>query len=239
MAITNVYGPDDENIYLMYGGTILSDIDIQYQQPNVNGWFYALGALKTTQANPFELTNWELDLDEPSIYPTDTNKIDYGLFEKCMFADQMIRQNNTWFLYYGAGDMYVGLATARADFSAGAAEYQLDGSLLTMSTMALNKRYDDNQTDFDIEFVVEVFDFNHNLITSFKDQHSIKHFLHLSQGSYSRGELIEMSIDLDEIVDLPNQYYVLTYVIDQDSQEVINHPSAYTVVESTINRTVK
>jgi predicted GH43/DUF377 family glycosyl hydrolase len=239
MAITHVYGPDDENIYLMYGGTLLSNPNIQYQQPNVTGWFYALGALKTTQSNPFELTNWQLDLDEPSIYPTDTNKIDYGLFEKCMFADQMIRHKNTWFLYYGAGDMYVGLATARADFSAGAATYHLNGNQLSVSTMALNKRFNDNQTNFEIEFVAEIFDFEGNLIASFRNQHSISHFLHLQQGSYSRGQLIQMVINLSEINELPEQYYVLTYVVDDETKEIINHKSAYTVVKAVINRTAK
>ena len=52
MAITNIYGPDDQDIYLMYGGGVLSDPAIQHQQPNASGWFYALGVLKTTQSNP-------------------------------------------------------------------------------------------------------------------------------------------------------------------------------------------
>jgi hypothetical protein len=128
-------------------------LTIQHQQPNASGWFYALGVLKTTQSNPFELTNVRLDLDEPTMYPTDTNKIDYGLFNKCMFADTMIRYENKWYFYYGAGDMYVGLATARGDFSAGAATFNQDGDNLEISTLALNKRYENDKSDYDIEFV--------------------------------------------------------------------------------------
>lgn len=238
MAITNIYGENDEEIYLMYGGGVLSDNNIQYRQANVNGWFYALGVLKTTKSNPFELTNVRMDLDEPSIYPTDTNKIDYGLFNKCMFADSMIRHNNQWFFYYGAGDMYVGLAISRGDFGAGAAEFGFDGSVLTANTKALNKKYNNDKSNFDIEFVAELYDFDGNLITEAVQQYSVKHFSHLSLGIYATGEDISVSIDFDSL-QVPNHYYVVSYVRDQTTKEVLNNLSAYTSVTATVNRTNK
>jgi predicted GH43/DUF377 family glycosyl hydrolase len=239
MAITNIYGQDDDNIYLMYGGGRLSDSNIQNEQPNVNGWFYALGVLKASKSNPFELTNLDLDLDEPAMYPTDTNKIDYGLFNKCMFADSMIRHDNKWFLYYGAGDMYVGLATARGDFSAGAATFTRDGEDLMVSTYALNKKYGDDQSSYDIEFVINVYDFDGNLIYSSSSDYAIEHFSHLSMGSYSQGELISQTIHLDQIAGLPAQYYVSAYIKDAGSDDVINNLSVYTIISANVTHTPK
>ncbi|MDD4153868.1 MAG: discoidin domain-containing protein [Bacilli bacterium] len=234
MALTNIYGPNDQDIYLMYGGGRLSDANIQNEQANVHGWFYALGALKTTKSNPFELTNVDMDLDEPTMYPTDTNKIDYGLFNKCMFADSMIRVGNTWHLYYGAGDMYVGLAMARADFSSGAATYDIEGSVLTATSQALNKKYNDDKTDYEIDYVLEVRDFDNNLLHSVVASYDIKHFSHSEMGKYSRGEDISVSLDLSSVIGLGSNYYVTTFVRDTMNQEVINNPSAYLVVNPTI-----
>jgi predicted GH43/DUF377 family glycosyl hydrolase len=239
MAITNIYGEDDEDIYLMYGGGRLSDENIQYQQPNVNGWFYALGVLKTTKSNPFELTHVRMDLDEPTLYPTDTNKIDYGLFDKCMFADSMIRQDNKWYLYYGAGDMYVGLATARGDFSAGAAQFSQDGTSITASTTALNRRYGDDKTAYDIGFVAQVYDLEGNLLLEEIVDYSILHYSHLPMGKYSNGTDIDVTIDLSSILDLPDEYYISVYVVDSDSGEVINNVSTYVEITPIINSTAK
>lgn len=234
MALTNIYGPEDQDIYLMYGGGRLSNSNIQNQQANASGWFYALGALKTTKANPFELTNLALDLDEPTMYPTDTNKIDYGLFNKCMFADSMIRVGNTWHLYYGAGDMYVGLAMARADFGAGAADYALDGTILTAYSKALNKKYNDDKTDYAIEYVLEVRSLEGVLLASQVEPYAIKHYSHAALGKYSQGEDIAVSLDLGTVSSLGENYYVTSYVRDATSQEMINNPSAYLVVTPTI-----
>jgi len=233
MALTNIYGPNDEDIYLMYGGGRLSDPNLQNQQPNVHGWFYALGVLKTTKSNPFELMNLRLDLDEPTMYPTDTNKIDYGLFNKCMFADSMIRHNNEWLLYYGAGDMYVGLATARADFGAGAASYSLSGTTLTASTMALNKRYGTDQSDYDATLVSEIYDLSGAKVGEISAPYSIPHFSHDALGKYSRGTSISVSTDLSTVSGLPTNYYVVTYVKD-GSGNPINNPSSYLVVTPTV-----
>ncbi len=236
MAITNIYGPDDQDIYLMYGGTRLSDENIQYEQPNATGWFYALGALKTTKSNPFELTNVELDLDEPSMYPTDTNKIDYGLFEKCMFADQMIRYDNTWFLYYGAGDMYVGLANARADFSAGAVRFEREGDILTYETFALNKQYGTNQTDWDVELVLAIFDGDHQLIDQQTLAATVPHFRHLDRGAYANGLYLEDSVDLSTYT-LPATYYAVAYLRDAQTLEILNQQSVFTVISATTTST--
>ncbi|NCA97300.1 MAG: hypothetical protein EOM77_03865 [Bacteroidia bacterium] len=234
MALTNIYGPEDQDIYLMYGGGRLSNSNIQYQQANASGWFYALGALKTTKSNPFELTNLDLDLDEPTMYPTDTNKIDYGLFNKCMFADSMIRVGNTWHLYYGAGDMYVGLAFARADFSAGASDYVLDENTLTAYSKALNKKYNGDKTDMDIEYVMEVRGLDGALLDSEVQSYALKHFSHLELGKYSQGEEIAVSLDLSTVSGLGENYYVTSYVRDATSLETINNPSAYLVVTPTV-----
>ena len=236
MALTNLYGEDDENIYLMYGGGTLSDGNIQYQQPNVNGWFYALGVLKTTKSNPFELTNITDDLDEPTLYPTDTNKYDYGLFNKCMFADTMLRVDNTWYLYYGSGDMYVGLATARADFGAGAAEYSLNGTVLTASTYALNKKYGDDRTAWDIDMVAKVYDTDGNLLKTVSVPYAVQHFSHLPEGVYSNGQLVSVEIDLSQIENLSEEYYVETYLADGTTSEMLNRASYYTVVNGIVEQ---
>ena len=232
MAVTNLYGDDDEDIYLMYGGGKLSNSNIQHQQPNASGWFYALGALKATKSNPFELTNVRLDLDEPTMYPTDTNKIDYGLFNKCMFADTMVRYKNTWYFYYGAGDMYVGLATANGDFSAGAAAFEVNGNVLTAKTKALNKKYGQDKSDYDIQFVAEVYDIEGNNLDYVAKDYSVKHFLHSAEGIYYCGEDIDIEVNLNG---LPKEgYYVLTYVIDKQSGERLNNVSVYTNLKTTV-----
>ena len=236
MALTNIYGADDENIYLMYGGGTLSDGNIQYEQPNASGWFYALGVMKTTKSNPFELTNITDDLSEPTLYPTDTNKYDYGLYNKCMFADTMLRVDNTWYLYYGSGDMYVGLATARADFGAGAAEYSLEGTVLTASTYALNKKYGDDRTAWNINMVAKVYDTGGNLLKTVSVPYTVEHFSHLPEGVYSNGQLVKIEIDLSEIANLPEEYYVETYLTDAATAEMLNRASYYTVVDGIVEQ---
>ncbi|MDP2425461.1 MAG: discoidin domain-containing protein [bacterium] len=239
MALTNLFGPDDEDIYLMYGGGTLSNSNIQFSLPNVNGWFYALGVLKTTKSNPFELTNITMDLDEPSIYPTDTNKIDYGLFDKCMFADTMIRVKNEWYLYYGAGDMYVGLARSRGDFGAGAAEFSMTSNGLKANTYALHRSYQEDKQARNIEFVLQLFDFNHQLISEVISAYSIQHFSQSILGSYSIGEFVEVSMDLSSILTLPSNYYVSAFIRDAQSFEKLNNISTYTVVQPVITRVNK
>lgn len=239
MALTNLYGEDDEDIYLMYGGGRLSDGNLQNQQPNATGWFYALGVLKTTKSNPFELTNLRKDLDEPTMYPTDTNKIDYGLFNKCMFADSMIRVGNTWRLFYGAGDMYVASATARADFSAGAADFTLEGTVLTASTLALNKAYGSDRTDRQVEFVAQVYDFSGTKLGETSAAQSIEHFSHSVLGKYSTGTPVSVSLDLSGIAGLPGNYYVSCFLRDASTHEVLNNPSWFTVVTPTVTKTAK
>jgi predicted GH43/DUF377 family glycosyl hydrolase len=239
MAITNLYGPNDEDIYLMYGGGTLSDGNLQYSLPNVTGWFYALGVLKTTKSNPFELTNVRFDLDEPTMYPTDTNKIDYGLFNKCMFADSMIRHDNKWYLYYGAGDMYVGVATSRGDFSAGAATFELNGTTLTASTMALNKAYAGDKSSREVEMVASVYSTEGTLISEIIIDFDIAHFSTLSAGIYANGVEVSIEINLSYILDLPANYYVTVYLRDNSTLEVINQPSSYAVIESVVSKVAK
>ena len=169
------------------------------------------------------------------MYPTDTNKIDYGLFNKCMFADTMIRYENKWYFYYGAGDMYVGLATARGDFSAGAATFNQDGDNLEISTLALNKRYENDKSDYEIEFIVEGYDLNENpLFTSpLKTSYSVPHFSKLPLGKYATGIPISQTLDLTESA-FSNDYYLKAYVVDKTTEEVINLVSFYLVITPTI-----
>ena len=54
--------------------------------------------------------------------------------------------------------MYVGLATANGDFSAGAAAFEVNGNVLTAKTKALNKKYGQDKSDYEIQFVAEVYD---------------------------------------------------------------------------------
>lgn len=237
MAITNIYSEDEEDIYIMYGGGVLSDNHIQYEQPNANGWFYALGAMKLTKSNPFELTNVKLDLDEPTLYPTDTNKFDYGLFNKCMFADTMLRVGNKWYLYYGSGDMYVGLATARADFGAGAAEYILDGTTLTSSTYALNKKFGGDKSAWDIKMVSNVYTTDGTLLKMAEKAYTVQHFTHHEAGVYSRGEKVSLSLDLSLITNLPKEYYVETVLLDAATGEKLNRAAYYTVVNGKVTHT--
>ena len=245
MALTNLYGPDDEDIYLMYGGGLrnrdwdLIENSIFNGHNGEKGWFYALGVLKTTKSNPFELTNCLIDLDEPTLYPTYTNKIDYGLFRTCMFADTMIRKGNTWYFYYGAGDMYVGLATARADFSASASDYSVEDDILRATTYALNKRFNGDYSYYEIEYVAVIKDEYGNIISIIKKEYNITHFSQLQDGVYSIGEKITLEINLSEINDLPSDYSVTTYVQDKNTKEIINNKSTYSVINSNVYSEVK
>ena len=175
------------------------------------------------------------------MYPTDTNKIDYGLFDKCMFADTMIRHDNVWYFYYGAGDMYVGLATARAAFSAGASSYELDEDemKLTASTVALNKKYGDDKTDRIVKYVAEVYSIDGVKIAAVDKEMTIKHFTHLEGGKYSRGEEVFIEIDLSSIAASYDNYYVTTYIADALTGERLNNPSTYTVVGAITSHTAK
>lgn len=234
MALTNIYGEEDQDIYLMYGGGVLSDPEIKNQQPNASGWFYALGVLKTTKANPFELTHFDYDLNEPSMYPTDTNKIDYGLFDKCMFADSLIRHDNQWYLYYGAGDMYVGAALARADFTAPSATYELEGTTLIASTTALNKKYKDEMTPLLVEFAVDVYNLDGTLLDTVVKSYEIEHFTISPIGIYEQGTEITVAVDLTKISALETDYYVIGYIRDQLTKERLNNPSSYLHVTPVI-----
>ena len=151
-----------------------------------------------------------------------------------MFADTMLRVDNKWYLYYGSGDMYVGLATARADFGVGAAEYSLDGTVLTASTYALNKKYGDDRTAWDIDMVAKVYDTNGNLLKTVSVPYTVEHFSHLPEGVYSNGQLVSVEIDLSQIENLPQEYYVETYLADGTTAEMLNRASYYTVVNGIV-----
>lgn len=231
VAVTNIYGPDDPNIVLMYGGTDLSDGSIRNEQPNATNWFYALGLVKITKSNPFELTRIDADLVEPFLYPTDTNKIDSGLFAKCMFADTIVRHDDKWYFYYGAGDMYVGLATANASFSAAASSYEMtaDG-VLTASTLALNKKYGADRSAADVRYIMDVYDVNGEFITTVSADYSVRHFSETPEGEYYCGQAVSVSLDASA---LPSQYYAVSYLTDGQGN-VLNNVSSYAVVDGEV-----
>ncbi|MDR1093333.1 MAG: discoidin domain-containing protein [Clostridiales bacterium] len=224
VALTNIYGPDDKDIVLMYGGTRLSDGDLQYRQDGVSGgWFYGLGLARISKANPFELLHPnKRDLFEPFMYPTDTNKIDSALFVKCMFADTMIRHKDKWYFYYGAGDMYVGLATSNASFSAAASDYTASGGTVTASVLAQNRRYDGDKSDMRVRYVYEVYGVDGALLDEGGDFFDIGHFTHAADGIYSRGQSISIDIPAPQAA----PYYVATYLTDMNGK-LLNQKSYY------------
>ena len=224
VAVTNIYGEDDKDIILMYGGTVLSDSNIQYQQPAVNGWFYGLGLAKISKANPFEILNVDKkDLYEPFMYPTETNKIDGGLFAKCMFADTIVRYNDKWYFYYGAGDMYVGLATANASFSAPASTYLPIGETGVKATLlAQNRKYGEDKSSANVQYVSEVYKADGTLLSTSRKSFEIVHFSHTPQGEYYTGTEISVNVDLPTT----GSCYVVTYLTDA-SGKVLNEKSSY------------
>ncbi|MBQ8885777.1 MAG: discoidin domain-containing protein [Clostridia bacterium] len=224
VAVTNIYGEDDKDIILMYGGTVLSDWDIQYQQPAVNGWFYGLGLAKISKANPFEIVNIDKkDLFEPFMHPTETNKIDGGLFAKCMFADTIVRYNDKWYFYYGAGDMYVGLATSNASFSAPASTYEALGEAGVKATLlAQNRKYGEDKSAMNVRYVTEVYRADGTLISKNSKSFEIVHFSHTPEGEYYTGTEISVSTQLPAT----GSCYVVTYLTDANGK-LLNQKSSY------------
>ena len=224
VAVTNIYGEDDKDIILMYGGTVLSDWNIQYEQPAVNGWFYGLGLAKISKANPFEIVNIDKkDLFEPFMHPTETNKIDGGLFAKCMFADTIVRHNDKWYFYYGAGDMYVGLATSNASFSAPASTYEPFGETGVKATLlAQNRKYGDDKSATNVQYVTEVYAADGTLLSENRKSFEITHFSHTPQGEYYTGTEISVTAELPAA----GSCYVVTYLTDVNGK-VLNQKSSY------------
>ncbi|MDD4166645.1 MAG: hypothetical protein PHN29_06450, partial [Endomicrobiaceae bacterium] len=135
---------------------------------------------------------------------------------------------------------YIGLAVARGDFSAGAALYNLDNdNILKARTFALNKKYQNDKTTYEIEFVGELYDLAGNKITEVVNDYSIRHYSQSDLGIYSSGEEILVQINLNNITNLPAGYYVITYVRDRVTKELLNNPSVYAKITADINRTIK
>ena len=238
VAITNVFGPDDEDIFLMYGG------GFEYQMPNANGWFYALGVVRLTKSNPFELANGrQYDIVEPWMYPTDTNKIDYGLYRKCMFADTILRYNDQWYFYYGAGDMYVGGANATSNVISGAPTITMTkdelGDVIEFdaNTMVLNKKHGDDQTPETIQLVIQAYRFNHELIEEYSQitEVEVNHFSQNALGSYYQGDTVQVNLDVS---DLDGSYYVLAYVQDTLGN-MLSNTTSYVVSQPSIQSEVR
>jgi hypothetical protein len=156
-----------------------------------------------------------------------------------MFADSMIRHDNKWYLYYGAGDMYVGLATARADFGAGAATFEMTGSVLSASTMALHKSYGLDKSPRAIELVMVMRDHLGTTLHVEIAPFTVAHFSQLAGGVYSRGVPISVSVDLSSIVNLPSDYVVTVYVRDAGGLDTLNQASHYVTVTPVITKVVK
>lgn len=226
MALTNIYGENDQNIYLMYGGGLREGVKYDPSRPNVTGgWFYALGVLKTTKSNPFELMNGELDIMEPFMYPTDTNKIDYGLFNKCMFADTMIRQGDKWYFYYGAGDMYVGLANANASLDVSAARFTKGDGKVTATAKAMNKKYSGDCTAEEVTLHWDVYRTDGVKITERcgEQAFTVEHFSVTGMGEYYDGKQISAEI---AVPDEGEEFYIVVYATNSQG-EVISEISSY------------
>ena len=157
------------------------------------------------------------------MYPTETNKIDGGLFAKCMFADTIVRYNDKWYFYYGAGDMYVGLATANASFSAPASTYSAIGETSVKATLlAQNRKYGEDKSSANVQYVSEVYKADGTLLSVNKKSFEIVHFSHTPQGEYYTGTEISVNVDLPAT----GSCYVVTYLTDA-SGKVLNEKSSY------------
>ena len=64
--------------------------------------------------------------------------------------------------------------------------------------------------------------------------YTVEHFSHLPEGVYSNGQLVSVEIDLSQIENLPQEYYVETYLADGTTAEMLNRASYYTVVNGIV-----
>jgi len=119
-------------------------------------------------------------------------------------------------------------------FSAGAAEFSKVGNNLEITGLALNKRYENDKSNYDIEFVIEGYNLNgDSLFTPITTTYSVPHFTKLALGKYARG--IDISHTLDLSLDaFSTDYYIKAYVIDKTTMEVINLPSYYLVITPAV-----
>ncbi len=97
IAIANYSTSKPDDIVLFLAGTL-----------NGKGkWFYAISETLFTKA---DLTNKADQLDDCIMKPREP--YESGTFKNCLWMNCIIQHNKQWMLYYGAGDRYVGLATA-------------------------------------------------------------------------------------------------------------------------------
>jgi predicted GH43/DUF377 family glycosyl hydrolase len=97
IAIANYSVSKPDNIVLFLAGTL-----------NGKGkWFYAISETLFTKA---DLTNKADQLDDCILKPREP--YESGTFKNCLWMNCIIQHDDQWMMYYGAGDRYVGLATA-------------------------------------------------------------------------------------------------------------------------------
>jgi predicted GH43/DUF377 family glycosyl hydrolase len=97
IAITDYSPSQPDNVVLFIAGKL-----------NGHGkWFYSISEVLFSKA---DLTRKVAQLDDSIFKPREP--YESGTFKNCLFMNCIIRHNQQWMMYYGAGDRNIGLATA-------------------------------------------------------------------------------------------------------------------------------
>jgi predicted GH43/DUF377 family glycosyl hydrolase len=97
VAVTDPSSAHPDNIVLFIAGTL-----------NGKGkWFYAISEVLFSKA---DLTRKVDQLDDCIMKPREP--YESGQNKNCLWMNSIIQHDGQWLMYYGAGDRYVGLATA-------------------------------------------------------------------------------------------------------------------------------
>ncbi len=103
VAVTNyratAHGPVQHGIDLFVAGELMGR----------GRWYYAISEIRFTRDN---LLNVAAQLKVPVLYPQAPYEI-YGFTPHTVFMNDIVFYRNQWWMYYGAGDSVVALATAR------------------------------------------------------------------------------------------------------------------------------
>lgn len=105
IAVTD-YEETGENIILFLGGRLNGD-----QGYNGQTWHYALSQSLLKKSNPRRIVEV---LDTPFMIPSEPYE-QKGFINHTLFFESLTRHSGKWYLYYGAADHMVALATADAE----------------------------------------------------------------------------------------------------------------------------
>ena len=99
VAITDYSASEPDDIVLFVAGTL-----------NGKGkWFYAISELLFSKSH---LTQKIAQLDDCILKPKES--YESGTFQNCIWMNSIFLHDGQWWMHYGAGDHYIGLATAPA-----------------------------------------------------------------------------------------------------------------------------